>query len=240
MQMCRGKRRAAEYSQPILVQHLAWEMSFKQQFKLPDEQQAHLKWEVPAHLEWEVSMKGGSKVPVKTLKEPVGVPIKCHIQTRGDSRGSPGQGGAESSSRGSCESAHSRWHLRGENSESNTVAESSSRGNCATYKAQNSSCENCERKKRTKLRAANKIPAAIETQLSVVQVGTATQATSRVVHAGTAKQRSPDQDRIPANHDMADVAVMEHPQGPRMGTRGTRSSSYEEDVTKLDNLNLDG
>ena len=46
MQMCGGKRRAAEYSQPIFVQHLAWEMSFKQQFKLLDEQQAHLKWEM--------------------------------------------------------------------------------------------------------------------------------------------------------------------------------------------------
>ena len=78
-------------------------MSFKLQITLLDEQQAHLKFEVPAHLKWEVSMKGGSKVPVKALKEPVGVPTKCHIQTRGDSRGSPGQGGAESSSRGSCE-----------------------------------------------------------------------------------------------------------------------------------------
>ena len=76
--------------------------------------------------------------------------------------------------------------------------------------------KNCERKKH-KLRAANKITAAIETRPSVVQVGKATQATSRVFYAETAEQRSLDQDRISANRDMADVAVMEHPQGPRMG-----------------------
>ena len=59
----------------------------KMQVTLPDEQQAHLKWEVPAHPKWEV--------PVKELKRANRSAIQSDIQTSGDSRGSPGQGGAE-------------------------------------------------------------------------------------------------------------------------------------------------